>query len=482
MMKRSCWLITLFVVLIPRCSSAQGLAGLIPDLVLKGITLPGAADPGSPHAGHFTLGNPTFGGSQPGSLTDQFAIGAITSFNDRLRSQLTNFPLGSSTGGFTYSFNETRGTYTRSSSSFGPAFAERALTVGRRKLNVGFNFQHTNFDTFGGQSLKDRSITFYLPHTDCCPRRDDPSLPGTPLVPGFEGDIMEAALQIKATTNTFAFLANYGVTDHFDVGIGVPIISVDLEANVRATIIRLSTASSPNVHTFVTGQDVNQKIFPESGTAKATATGIGDVIVRSKYAFVNHGNTAVAAAVDVRLPTGDKDSLLGIGTTQGKLYLIVSSGNDRISPHLNLGYTVSGTGLRPLEYGFQPIGVSDEFNYAGGVEVVASPKLTLIGDFIGRTLRDSGKVEPQAKTFSYRAGARATANDPLLTSSTNPLTNQPYRQLTLTPGNLNLMWGAVGAKYNPASNLLITANVLFPLINTGLRDKFTVALGLDFAF
>ena len=141
-------------------SSGDGLATLVPDLILLGIQLPGANDPGRPHAGHFTLGNPTFGGSQAASQPDIPAIQAVAAFGDRLKTQFANFPLGSSTGGFTFSFDERSGLYTRNTESFGPAFTERAATIGRQKFSLGFNYQHTSFDTFGGEDLQDGSIKF----------------------------------------------------------------------------------------------------------------------------------------------------------------------------------------------------------------------------------------------------------------------------------------------------------------------------------
>ena len=85
-----------------------------------------------------------------------------------MATQFSTFPLGSSTGGLTYVFDESVGTFRRGSSSFGPLFAERALTIGRRKLSVGFNYQRTSYDTFEGQNLDDGSIKFYLRHQDCC--------------------------------------------------------------------------------------------------------------------------------------------------------------------------------------------------------------------------------------------------------------------------------------------------------------------------
>src|SRR5258708_24700 len=48
--------------------------------------------------------------------------------NNALVSQLPTFPLGSSSGGFTYTFDPAIGASKRSSSTFGPSFAERPLT------------------------------------------------------------------------------------------------------------------------------------------------------------------------------------------------------------------------------------------------------------------------------------------------------------------------------------------------------------------
>src|SRR5262245_14085711 len=97
--------VVVVAALLPVTASAQSaskLAHLAPDLILDGITLPEAGAPGNPHAGHFTLGNPTFGGSQQGSIANVGAIGAVEAFNERLQGQFATFPLGTSRGGFTY--------------------------------------------------------------------------------------------------------------------------------------------------------------------------------------------------------------------------------------------------------------------------------------------------------------------------------------------------------------------------------------------
>jgi hypothetical protein len=58
---------------------------------------------------------------------------------------------------------------------------------------------------------------------------------GTRLNPFFEGDVIEAALSLRVSTDTFAFFANYGLTERWDVAVAAPIVRVDLEAAVLAT-------------------------------------------------------------------------------------------------------------------------------------------------------------------------------------------------------------------------------------------------------
>ena len=80
-------------------------------------------------------------------------------------------------------------------------------------------------------------------------------------------------------------------------------------------------------------------------------------------------------------------------------------------------------------------------------------------------------IELETKTFPFRAGAGSNATAPVQTSSTNPVTGQPYEQLGLRDGNLSLLLGTAGFKYNAGTNLLLNANILFPLTDAGLRDR-----------
>ena len=60
---------------------------------------------------------------------------------------------------------------------------------------------------------------------------------------------------------------------------------------------------------------------------------------------------------------------------------------------------------------------------------------------------------------------------------------RPYQEFKLTPNaDLNLLLGSAGVKFNPVGNLLVSANVLFPLSKNGLTDNLTWTLGFDYSF
>jgi hypothetical protein len=475
--------LVLSLALVPQHVRAQDLplAQVLPDLVLREIVLQRGLI-GPPHIAHF---------SPLTNDPDNPVIGIVQGFNTQIATQFSTFPLGSSSGGMTYVFDESVGTLRRSSASFGPLFAERAITIGRRKLSAGFNYQRTSYDTFEGQDLDDGSIKFYLRHQDCCHFEDPGNLTGftlTPLTgtdrlnPPFKGDLIEAALSLKATTHTTAAFANYGVTDRWDIGLAVPFVRVNLDARVRAKIIRLVTATAPDTHTFEYGNPDATQTVQHSGHA----TGLGDIVLRTKYHFLRMAGGGLAAAVDLRLPTGDKNDLLGAGGTEAKVLLVASSERGRFGQHVNVGYTVAHGEIAGTVTERAAASLPDEINYSAGIELIAGPRLTLMGDVVGRTLRGAGRVAIVSKSFEF--------NDPSLSVQGLPgpgcggfiggftCNSASFDEFAPRPGNLTLLLGTGGAKFNLTGNLLLSGSVLFPLTNAGLRSRVTTTIGLDYAF
>ena len=363
-------------------------------------------------------------------------------FNQQLVAQLATFPIGSPTGGFAFSFDAATGTFQRATDTFGPAFADRALTNGRGRLTFGTNFQYSKYSTFEGNDLDSGDVKFYLTHED---------IPGNIF---FEGDLVEAALSLDLSSATTTIFGNYGVTNELDVAVAVPIVHVSMDAQVEATVLRLATPGLA-VHAFPGG--ATTAAFTDSGSA----TGVGDVLVRGKYRFFSGGGGGLAGGVDLRLPTGDADNLLGTGATAVTFSLIGSTTNGRIAPHFNVGYTASGES--------DVVTLADEFTYKFGAEFEAAPTVTINADFLGRSLRDVGRLELTDVAHNYftQAGVAGSTT---------------FQEYVGRSGSLNVSDLAVGAKVNVTGNLLINANLLVALNDAGVRSRVTPVFGFDYTF
>ena len=477
---RACLFTALAALLFPGQLFAQALSTLLPDLLLKSTTSTPAVSGtvGNPHDAHFI--------AALGQDRAPFEI------NKLLVGQLSTFPIGSSSGGFVFNFDPATGLFNAASQSFGPGFAERALTNGRGRFGFGLNYQRLAFKSYEGVNLKDGSIVFVLQHNDCCAVANNP-LPD-PNDPFFEGDLVKLALSVDMKTDVIAPFVNYGINNRWDVGLVVPIVHVQLNPSITATIDRLSTASNVLIHSW-DGKGQTTKVESVSGTA----TGLGDIVLRTKYRFVDAPHGGIAGGIDLRLPTGDKENLLGTGAVQTKLSFIASGEYSRVAPHVNLGYTYSrgslsselttlGTssitsaqgnattlnqiGAANTNLGGIDLSLPNEFNYAAGLDFAAHPLVTISADFIGRSVLDSQRFATVSQNYQFR------------TSNSGPLQTATRQTFDTTgTGNMNLLLGVVGAKVNiPGTPLLLTGSVLFPLTDGGLRPNVTPVVGVDYSF
>ncbi len=439
------------------------------------------------HTAHFQLSGGT-GGNEI-----LFLNAALV--NQAIITQLTSLPLGSSSGGFTYAFNPEVGTFERTSDSFGPSLAERALTNGRGKFNFGINFQSSSFDSFEGKDLDSGELKFYLLHNDCCA----PPGNGILTTPAFEGDLIESSLSMSLKSQSVLFFFNYGITDRVDVSVVVPVTSVEVDATNTSSLQRISTSINPNIH-FFNASERDTVVFSDSGSA----SGLGDVAVRAKWNFYRVSGGGLAAGFELRAPTGDEENLLGLGTTQAKLSFIASTSWGRMSPHFNLGYKFSGDPPESLSQVSYPelVGVDaptnpsrteevpstlsldqvdiapDEFNFAAGFDIVRAPRVTLAADLLGRRLIDAGRL----REYPYEHRFRVEGSDGNVLADDGPVRSLTFQQLFLDPVSVNQIYGAVGAKVNVGSTFLLSANVLFALTSEGLRDDVVPIFGFDYVF
>jgi hypothetical protein len=418
------------------------LRDMLTDFLREGITLAPPPEGFPSHAAHFI-----------GDDSPQFQ--AVEQLNSLIASQLSSFPLASSSGGFVYQFDPALGVLTRVTDSFGPIYAERADTIGRGRFNLGVNYSHFTFDQINDLSLREGDLRLVFTHEDV--NHDDSNLNLF-----FEGDVITAALRLKIKTDIAAFVFDYGVFDNLDVGFAVPIVSVDMEAQTDAAIERLATGTTaPGIHRFLNGEST--ETFSESGNA----SGLGDVVLRTKWRFLSGSKAGMALALDARLPTGDELDLLGTGATQLKAFVVGSGHFDWFNPHLNAGYTWS------LE-GSDDIDIADEINYTVGFDVSVGPRFTFVFDAIGRTFLNTRNIRVEDTLFTANTTTNP-ADPPNIVSAVLP-------RLVTETGDINQILGSVGVKINPFGNFLLTLNGLFPMNSEGLQDGFTPLVGIDYSF
>jgi hypothetical protein len=218
------------------------------------------------------------------------------------------------------------------------------------------------------------------------------------------------------------------------------------------------------------------------------------VTIRLKQSVHRGPLFQVAAALDVRTPTGNAREFLGSGAIGVKPFIIISA-NRRFSPHLNLGYQWNGssilagniTGTNVFEQneqvyittgGATKANLPGQISYALGADYGATKQLTLSFDYLGQTLINTPRVF---------LGSTQTANDSNVCNVSGGTTycGMPSMSLpNITGGKdtIPLSSGAVGLKYNLFHQLLLTANVLFRMDNKGLRQNVTPLIALSYAF
>lgn len=382
-----------------------------------------------PHTGHFNS-----------DFQAEFA-----QFSTALTSQLVSVPLPSPASGFTYEFDPGLGVFTRTTKSFGPILAERAETIGARQTSFGFTFQQFTFDTIEGIDLGNVPAVF---------THDNPTA-GTG-----RADVVTTANAIQARVNQFTAFLTYGVTNRLDLSIAVPIVSNDLTVVSDATIQRIGTTDE-RTHFFRSSNNVigDRRTF----TAFGSASGIGDITVRLKQTLAKRGANGFALGLDIRLPTGDEDNLLGTGAPGVRPFAIWSGVFGPVAPHANFGYLWNGSSVLA---GAPAAGVAsdlpDQLSYVAGADVSVNSKLTVAFDLVGRYVIDSPRLVPE--TFVALDGVSQFANIVFRNDSFNELS------------------GAIGFKLNLVQQLLVDFNVLFKLDDNGLRDKVTPLVGLEYTF
>jgi hypothetical protein len=397
------------------------------------------------------------------------ALQSFTPLNAEIGSQLTQLPIPSPASGFIFSYNPSLGVVARQTESFGPILTERAETIGRHKLFIGFSYQYFDFDRADGVNLKSFGAVFqHEKEKDLCG-------PTSPLTcvgdqPLFQKDIISTQNRIDLKVHQFTAVATFGVTDRLDVSVAIPILDVHLSMTSSATITSFEGPTSvppccvhqfdpanpdiPRFETFISSSQAN--FFNNN-----SSSGIGDLVFRGKLQLLKRERAGFTAGMDVRVPTGDEKNFLGSGAW-GLRPFVTFSYASRISPHASFGYQINGKSILAGDVTTNTAAfLPDVITYSGGADIGVNHRLTFSADFLGQTLPDANTIS--SNTFTDFA-------------------NNPHANIAAGTSTINQQSIAVGGKVNPFGKLLITANVLFRLNDAGLHSRPVPLGGISYTF
>jgi len=181
--------------------------------------------------------------------------------------------------------------------------------------------------------------------------------------------------------------------------------------------------------------------------------------------LIREGSRALAAGLDLRIPTGDELNLLGTGAFGLRPFAAVSGAWGSFAPHANLAYQWNGESVLAGDVrAGTKASLPSQFQYALGSDVAINPRFSMVFDVLGQRVLDS----PRLSVYTLHAtGAAGSADLPDIRFSTD--------SYWVTDASL-------GFKANVASRLLLNFNMRFNLGDKGLADRVAPLLGIEWSF
>jgi hypothetical protein len=423
---------------------------------------------------------------------------SITQVNNALNASIATalslIPLASPASGVIVQ-TDAAGNPIPASSSLGLVFTERAETIGKRKFYLGVTHQDYHFTSLNGQSLN--GLTLLYPGGDTSNITSNgqalKTLPAT----------FNLGMDVRLSQDIAFF--TYGVTDRFDVSVGLPLVHAAVASRTYNGLIYagdgLGGQTGTNcwcVDTFTPGSP--SLTAASIGQSSHGKTGLGDTLLRLKATVVEKPRVAVAVGTDLRFATGDESNYLGSGTTSVKPFAAVSwymkplHNGILFAPHFNVGWQFSGksvlggqlqgtntTAALPNGTSISYLGapftstkdyLPDVFSWAVGSEISFKNRSTVVVDVLGNQL---GWIHGIANTQTES-----------ISGQYSPIA--PYSQQTVTglvgtgKTSFGQYSGAFGYKIRLVADLVFTFNALVRFDNNGLTARFAPLYGLGYTF
>lgn len=384
--------------------------------------------------------------------------------NSFIANNISSFPLSSTSAGITFDFSS--GQPVIIGESLGPIFAESGKTLGKGKINFGFNYTLLNPQKIRGLPTKDIRFTFL--HEDVSPNEGD-YLGYNPT----EGDVLDVLLGLDLNASIFAFYVTTGITNNLDLSIAIPLVNLTMKGDLKASFDSFTWASLGRAlhHFGDDDSDENNKISPVlnySNSYFESAAGVGDIALRLKYSVYNTSKLNLAFLLDARLPTGDESFFLGTGASNIRVSGIASGQVGNFQPHLNVGYDYRGQDND-----------SDEIEFAIGFDQKIVTGFTFALDILGEfDIQNDETIQlfPGSTTIQrslYESFAMGVPSG-LIGSSLEEIDRSNI------PDDIkdHVINAALGFRYGPSDRFQLLSNILIPLNDGGLRPDYALTFGI----
>lgn len=414
------------------------------------------------------------------------------------------FPLAAVAPAFTYRYNPTLSAFERSTGVPGPLFSERALTLGKGQLNFGVGYSYIDFSDLNGTDLDNiRSPALLNEIFD-----DEAVLIGN--LPNGEpvflaptsGSVLRTRLDLQA--HAMVPTLRYGLSERWDVSLSIPIVNTFLRVrNEAVRVVDVNPAAAraaitldaqgklkdflgfvnPVSLAFVNPLSLpfvkSQRPSKTLARAAGSATGVGDIALRTKYHLWRTEAGGAALGLNLQLPSGAVEDFHGTDETHLSTFVYLSQVvGERVEPHLNLG----------VDFNADDVDRSS-FLYAVGATLLVGKNLGLMVDFIGRS--EFGRFPVRFPTEALytgtllnRAAETCTAQQPC-TLQTTPQGNLKTLSFPFFPTRIkrnDIADFSFGLRYALGTSGSVFFGGIIPINDDGFRADFIPSGGVEYTF
>ena len=342
------------------------------------------------------------------------------------------YPVASASASVTYVYNPRLESFERQTGVLGPIIGERAQSLGEHQIDVGLSYSFVHLSSINGHDLDDlvnaaqidqQVVSFPVPG-------------GVMLADGSRSTFLPVLVHadIDVEAEIFTPGVTYGFTPDFDVNLILPIVrtSLDVTADQQVPDPRLPAFALPP-------DDPNEQRIVYKDYENST--GVGDLLLRGKYVLTRNLPVDLAAQLGASFPTGDEDDFQGTGTYRMQPALIMSKVlAERFEPLLNLGLDINANH-----------GDRSSFRWVVGSTAHLVRNLHGALVFLGRNefSAQSNEIEPPF----------------FLQIERNDIYNV-----------------SIGLRYLFAGSAAVSANVIVPLNDQGLRADAIPTFAMEYAW